>query len=70
MIQSEEFQAFKNSIRKLHYKLREVLILQEYGCLSYSEIADILGIKEGTVKSRLNRARLSVLAKIKGVEHE
>lgn len=70
MIQSEEFQAFKNAIRKLHYKLREVLILQEYGCLSYSEIADILGIKEGTVKSRLNRARLSVLAKIKGVEHE
>ncbi len=70
MIQSEEFQAFKNSIRKLHYKLREVLILQEYGCLSYSEIADILGIKEGTVKSRLNRARLSVLAKIKGVENE
>ena len=70
MIQSEEFQAIKNSIRKLHYKLREVLILQEYGCLSYSEIADILGIKEGTVKSRLNRARLSVLAKIKGVEHE
>ena len=70
MIQSEEFQALKHSIRKLQYKLREVLILREYGCLSYSEIADMLGIKEGTVRSRLNRARLSVLAKTKGVEHE
>ncbi len=70
MIQSEEFQAFKYSIRKLPHKLREVLILREYGCLSYIEIANVLGIKEGTVKSRLNRARLSVLAKIKGVEHE
>jgi RNA polymerase sigma-70 factor (ECF subfamily) len=70
MIQSEEFRIFKHSIRKLQYKLREVFILREYGCLSYSEIADLLGIKEGTVRSRLNRARRSVLARTQGVEHD
>ena len=70
MIQSEEFQAFKFSIRRLQNKLREVFILREYGHFSYSEIAGMLGIKEGTVRSRLNRARSSIFARLKGVEHE
>lgn len=69
-IQSEEFKAFKDSVRKLQYKLREVFILREYGRLSYSEIAGMVGIKEGTVRSRLNRARRAVAAGTKGVEHE
>lgn len=37
--------------------LREVLILREYGDLSYSQIADMLSIPTGTVMSRLSRAR-------------
>jgi RNA polymerase sigma-70 factor, ECF subfamily len=37
--------------------LREVLILREYGDLSYSQIAEMLSIPTGTVMSRLSRAR-------------
>jgi RNA polymerase sigma factor (sigma-70 family) len=37
--------------------LREVLLLREYGGLSYSQIATTLAIPTGTVMSRLSRAR-------------
>ena len=37
--------------------LREVLVLREYGDLSYAQIAAMLSIPTGTVMSRLSRAR-------------
>ena len=43
--------------------LRAVLVLREYGDLSYQEIAETLGIDRGTVMSRLSRARRCVAAK-------
>ena len=36
---------------------RDVLLLVAYGELSYEEVALALGIRSGTVGSRLNRAR-------------
>jgi RNA polymerase sigma-70 factor (ECF subfamily) len=36
---------------------REALLLLAWGELKYDEIADVLGIPVGTVRSRLNRAR-------------
>lgn len=44
------------AIAGLSDKLRTVLILRYYLDLSYKEIAEILDIPEGTVKSRLDRA--------------
>ncbi|GAA3403092.1 RNA polymerase sigma factor [Paenibacillus hodogayensis] len=38
-------------------KYREVLILEAHYGLTYREMAELLGVSEGTVKSRLHRAR-------------
>ena len=39
---------------------RAVLVLREYHDLDYAEIADVLELDVGTVKSRLNRARAAL----------
>ncbi|UVI32671.1 RNA polymerase sigma factor [Paenibacillus spongiae] len=50
------------TVLKLPLKFREVLILHGKYDLSVKEIAETLGISEGTVKSRLSRARHKVSA--------
>jgi RNA polymerase sigma-70 factor, ECF subfamily len=40
---------------------REILTLRYYSDLSYAEIADVLGVALGTVMSRLNRAKSSLV---------
>ncbi len=45
------------ALRKLPPGLRQVVVLREIEDLEYRQIAHTLGIPEGTVKSRLNRAR-------------
>ncbi len=44
-------------INSLEDELRETLVLRDIQGFSYEEISDILKIPEGTVKSRLSRAR-------------
>jgi RNA polymerase sigma-70 factor, ECF subfamily len=55
--QKEQHDALKRAIRRLPAKLRDALVLREYGELSYEQIALTLDIEEGTVMSRLHRAR-------------
>ena len=47
-------------INKLSQSHREIIIMREINDMSYTEIAETLGISEGTVKSRIARARLSL----------
>ena len=49
--------AIQKSLKRLSQKLRTVIILKEIEGLSYKEIAEILDISIGTVKSRISRAR-------------
>ena len=49
--------ALRKNLGKLTLKLRTVIILKEIEDLSYEEIADILEVSTGTVKSRISRAR-------------
>ncbi len=55
--------AIDAALDKLPAQSRSILLLREASGLSYSEIGRTLGLEEGTVKSRLFRARAK-LAKI------
>jgi RNA polymerase sigma-70 factor, ECF subfamily len=56
-VTAERAQQLRALMAGLPEALREVLILREYGDLSYSQIANMLAIPTGTVMSRLSRAR-------------
>ena len=59
----------EDAIKKLTPEHRAIIVLRDVEGLEYEEIAKILKISLGTVKSRLSRARLS-LRKIVGNEME
>ena len=50
----------ERSIAHLEPEFREVLILRDVEDMSYEEIAEITGLADGTVKSRIHRARLQL----------
>lgn len=58
--QSELNAAIQDCIQSLADGQRIILVLSDIEGLSYQEVASTVGIKVGTVKSRLSRARVSV----------
>lgn len=57
MIKDERRQAVAAAIQSLPEKYRLTLVLRDVEGFSYEQITEITGLSEGTVKSRINRAR-------------
>jgi RNA polymerase sigma-70 factor (ECF subfamily) len=57
-------QMFQEAIAELDEEQRLLVILRDIEDLSYEEILAITGLPEGTVKSRLHRARLALRKKM------
>jgi RNA polymerase sigma-70 factor (ECF subfamily) len=57
--QDEARQAVRRALELLEEQDREILLLKDVQGLSYEEIAHVLNVPLGTVKSRLSRARLA-----------
>ena len=53
----EASELLQAALGKLSPELRETIVLRDLQELEYREIAEVLAIPEGTVKSRLNRGR-------------
>lgn len=64
----QRFGALDTALRRLPLEHREILLLREVEEMSYGDIAAALSISEGTVKSRLARARTALLEKYRRVE--
>lgn len=58
----ETKQLIHDAINQLNVDQREIIILRDINGFSYQEIAEILKCSEGTVKSRISRARGSLKA--------
>ena len=64
--QSERQRLVRRALATLAQPYRTVVVLREIEDLSYEEIARVLGISEGTVKSRLMRGRELLKRKLQG----
>lgn len=53
------------ALRKLPPRYREAVVLRDIEGLSYEEVGEILRIPGGTVRSRINRARLMLKERLK-----
>ena len=59
-IRSEEASRLRNAVQKLPPQYRIVLVLRDMEGLTDEEVAEITGLRAGTVRVRLHRARLFV----------
>ncbi len=64
----ERQETLQRALNKLSPDLREAVVLRDLHDLDYQEIAQVLGVPQGTVKSRINRGRLELARVLKRME--
>ena len=64
LLAAEDREALAKAMNQLPVEYRQILTLRAIDDLSYTQIAEILKLREGTVKSRLNRARAALRKKL------
>ena len=64
----ERREVLQQGLDKLSPDLREAVILRDLHDLDYEEIAQVLSVPQGTVKSRINRGRLELGRVLKRME--
>ena len=60
--QKERWALVQAKLQALTPEHRTIILLRDFEGLSYDEIADVLQLESGTVKSRLHRARMELKA--------
>ncbi len=60
LLRKENIKLVRKALLEMDEQQRTILVLREMQDKSYTEIAEILGIELGTVKSKLNRARAAL----------
>ncbi len=66
----EKAKHIQAGLDRLSPELREAVILRDLQGFAYQEIADLLGIPEGTVKSRINRGRIELARVLQQMKSE
>jgi len=70
LVQEEFFIQLDQALEKLPSKQRRAFILAEFESLPYEQIAQIEGVKIGTIKSRINRAKKKLRVILKNFEED
>lgn len=70
LTKTETYNTIKRALAKLSAKDRLIIHLREFDELSVAESAEILGCAEGTVKSKLSRAKMRLASFLKELTHE
>lgn len=65
-IQAQRLDQLEEALLKLSVEHREILILRDMEGFSYQEIAELLDINAGTVRSRLSRGRAALMQQTQG----
>lgn len=68
-LESETVEIVRNAVNNLDEKYRAVVVLYYFNGFSVKEIANMLDIFEGTVKSRLFKARRLLKGKIESLNY-
>ena len=67
---AERLRLLERALAALSPEHREILLLREIEEMAYEDIAATLSVSEGTVKSRLSRARAAVLTEFRRMARE